>query len=506
VILGAALYGLAFPPFDFSSAAWVALVPLLLALRGLSPARAFGLGFLYGYGCAAAVAGWLVQTLGRFFGFPLPLAFLIGSAYAAAFWGTAFGLFAAGTSLLLRERSLARRLAVPALWVATELLRGRVLGQPWGLLGYSQHASVGLLQMAAVTAVYGLSFALALSSLGVADALVFLRERRPRHALAALALPAALVLPLWGMGTLLARRGPVGGFTAHPVAVVQTNVAPARDWTRAYTDRQMQAHVAATDELPATPAAGLIVWPENAIPRYLEEEPMIAARLGEIAVRRGADLLFGGPRYEDGRTFNSVRLITSQGRYGGHYDKQRLVLFAEADPFAAPEAAGPSENPHRFSAGSAPGVLESFVPVGVSICHEILFPELTARAVRAGAALLVNVSNDGWLDAGRGVASRQHFAMAVVRAVETRRYLVRAATTGVSGVVDPYGHVLDALPPGAAGVLTLPVAGRSEITPYVQLGDLFAMTCVLAVVVAFWRRRTAPVLDAAPARDVALPR
>jgi apolipoprotein N-acyltransferase len=303
----------------------------------------------------------------------------------------------------------------------------------------------------------------------------------------------------------------VGGFTAHAAVIVQTNVAPARDWTRAYTDRQMQAHLAATEQLPDTPGAGLIVWPENAIPRYLEEEPMIAAQLAALAARRGADLLFGSPRYEDGRTYNSVRLITGQGRYGGHYDKQRLVLFAEANPLAASAAAGPSENPHRFTAGSAPGVLESFVPVGVSICHEILFPELTARAVRAGAALLVNVSNDGWLDAGRGVASRQHFAMAVVRAVETRRYLVRAATTGVSGVVDPYGHVLDALPAGAIGVLTVPVAGRSEITAYVRLGDLFALTCVLGVVVAFSRRRPVvlpePELAPPPTRDAGvLPR
>jgi len=108
------------------------------------------------------------------------------------------------------------------------------------------------------------------------------------------------------------------------------------------------------------------------------------------------------------------------------------------------------------------------------------------------------VSNDGWLDGGYGVASRQHFAMAVFRAVETRRYLVRAATTGVSGIVDPYGDVVDALGPGATGSVTAAVAGRTAITPYVRFGDAFAFVCVLAAAGALSRtlaRRPARARD-----------
>src|SRR6184192_2627398 len=136
-------------------------------------------------------------------------------------------------------------------------------------------------------------------------------------------------------------------------------------------------------------------------------------------------------------TRSTATLLRASGESGGHYDKQRLVLFAEAGPLAAPPPEAANESPRDFTAGTAPGVLQSFVPLGVSICHEILYPDLIGRAVRAGASLLVNISNDGWLDGGYGAASRQHFAMAVFRAVETRRYLVRAATTGISGIVDP---------------------------------------------------------------------
>ena len=157
------------------------------------------------------------------------------------------------------------------------------------------------------------------------------------------------------------------------------------------------------------------------------------------------------------------------------------------------EADRASDDPHSFSAGRTPGVLRSFVPIGISVCHEILYPEVVSETVREGAELLVNVSNDGWLDGGDGVASRQHFAMAVFRAVETRRYLVRATTTGVSGVVDSYGRVVQSLEPGVAGVVSAPVVGSLVITPYVRLGDAFAIVAALLALVALPGRRTLPI-------------
>jgi apolipoprotein N-acyltransferase len=122
----------------------------------------------------------------------------------------------------------------------------------------------------------------------------------------------------------------------------------------------------------------------------------------------------------------------------------------------------------------------------------VLFPELSANAAHAGAQLLVNISNDGWLDPDTGVASAQHFAMAPFRAVETRRYLVRAATTGISGAIDPYGRVLASLPAGEAGVLHVGVDGRVALTPYTRVGDAFAFGCALLAVAAVAKRRPAP--------------
>src|SRR5262249_60321927 len=116
--------------------------------------------------------------------------------------------------------------------------------------------------------------------------------------------------------------------------------------------------------------------------------------------------------------------------------------------------------PEEFTSGTQPGVWQSFVPLGVSICHAILLPELLRDAVRAGATLLVNVSNDGWVDGGYGTAAPQHLAMAIFRAVETHRYLARAATTGISAIIDPYGRVLAQLGTGQAGLVVAPAGGR----------------------------------------------
>jgi apolipoprotein N-acyltransferase len=495
VFVGAVLHALALPPVDLSVAAWLALIPLLLVLRGSSASRGFALGVLYGCGVGWVATSWAASAVARYFQMGLPSAVLALTVFYIATSVPTFGVFGALAPGVLRaQRPWRAHVVLPALWVATELVRGRLVGQPWGLLGYSQHAHPGLIQVAAVTGVYGVSFVLVWGNTAIAAALESLRAGTwTRSTVAGLALQALVIGLVWTAGTVVAERGPTGGFSARPVAIVQTNLPPALHWTPAYADQQLLAHVHWTDAHPSTPSAALVVWPENAIPRYLETDATLAAYLGSVATQHHTDLLFGTPRYENGSVFNSVRLITADGQNGGHYDKQKLVLFAERSPFGRVEARPPAESPTRFTAGSEAGVLRSFVRLGISICHEIAYPELVSRSVQQGAELLVNVSNDGWLDVGNGGASRQHFAIAVFRAVETHRYLVRAATTGVSGVVDPYGHVLATLPSHTPGVITTSVAGRSHLTPYVRFGDSFALLCVAISAIAVLPRRR-PVL------------
>jgi apolipoprotein N-acyltransferase len=488
VLAGGILYALALPPWDWAVCGWLTLVPLLWAIRGQSVGSAFRLGVLYGYALGWASTWCFAEAAAHYFRLSPSMA-----AAAVALWylvvvGVPTGCFAAAAAAVERSRARSYALTVlPAAWVATEFLRGRLFGQPWDLLGYTQHAQVGLIQLAAVTGVYGVSFVVAFGNVVVARALA--RDGRTlRDRVTTLAAPAALVGACWILG-LVALQTSEPLRESRQVAVVQTNVAPRLAWTRSYTDTQVAAHVTASASLPRGPA--LIVWPENSVPRYLEREPMLAVELATLAARHHADLLFGGPRYEEGHTYNAARLITATGRNGGHYDKHRLVLFAEEKPLSPTESDGPNESPEQFSSGTGPSVLSSFVRLGVSICHEIVHADLIAASVRDGAELLVNIANDGWLDGGYGVAAGQHLAMAVFRAVETRRFVVRAATTGTSAVIDPYGRLVALQAPDTAGILTADVVGLRGLTPYVQVGDAFACSCLLIVAMGLipWPRR-----------------
>jgi apolipoprotein N-acyltransferase len=484
VLLAAGAYALALPPFDQAWLAWGTLVPVLIAARRLPPGRAFAVGALYGFAMAWAVTWWLSQAIAAYFAASLLFgATTISVAYVSAV-SLNIGAFAAGVSLLHR-RALApwaRVVGTASLWVATELVRGRLMQDPWALLGYTQHGQHALIQIAALTGVYGVSFLVALGNAALAEVLLAADAGRWWHRLLAIRWPVAVLVAAWSVGRAHLPVQPPPSANGPRIAVVQPNVAPAFRWTRPHAERQMAANLRLTQQVVARGPA-LVVWPENAVTLQLEQEPFFARRLAMLARESGADVLFGAPRPEGRQIFNSARLWRADGTQA-HYDKRRLVPFAEAPiggarSGASPADPGPMDRPTVFSAGTAPGVLRGVTDLGVSICHEVLYPELVADSVRAGARLLVNVANDGWLDGGYGVASRQHFAMAVFRAVENRRYLVRAATTGVSGIVDPYGRVVQAAEPGEAAVLLATVQPRRDVTPYARMGDVFAGMCVL---------------------------
>jgi apolipoprotein N-acyltransferase len=468
---------------------WLALVPLLVVVRDEDVRSAFWFGVLFGYAYGWALTWCFADAAARYFRLPLPVAVAGMSLWYLVVCGVPAGFFGAATAFVWRSLTpVLRCLVIPALWTTTELLRGRILEEPWALLGYSQHTQIGLIQVGALTGVYGVSFLLVLGATAITILLESLREPAGRAAaLRTASFCAIAVVACWLGGALVARRPLDSSGPRRRVAIVQTDIAPSYHWSRTYTAKQISAHIAASDNILGNEPPDIIVWPENSVPRYLETEPMLAVELARVAKRHRADLLFGGPRYEDGATFNSVRLITAEGRNGGSYDKQRLVLFAEEKPFAASVADAP-QGPDEFSVGSGSPVLRGVLPLGVSICHEITYPELIGKSVSDGAGVLVNVANDGWLDGGLGVASGQHWAMAAFRAAETRRYVVRANTTGLSGIVDPYGRVVEVLPAGTAATLQGEVVAQTVLTPYVRFGDAFAGICAIVAALALAAR------------------
>ena len=505
-VASAVLYGLCFPPAGLAPLAWGALVPLVLALRGVGPIRAAALGFAWGFVATALVTAWLLPTL--------EVHFEMSRVGSVAFWlALSAGAAAPYLALACAGFALASRYAPPALvpcafaaaWVAAEYARAQLgLRSPWASLGYTQVGSEGVLQLAAFGGHYAVGALVAFVNASAAEGIRVLRlATAPRRSRAIAGLVGALLVVaagswVWGAHRLEATAGEAPGAT---IALVQGAVAPELLWRRETAPRVLRRHLSLTAEVLAeSPAPEFVVWPETAVPTPVDD-PVFGPALRAAGAGR-VPVLLGAPRREtrDGSLhhFNSAWLLRPDGGVE-HYDKRRLLPFSETHPLDGLAALGtPGDlDPGPYTAGEAPGLFTvGSLRIGVLICMEALYPELAREAVDAGARVLVNLSNDAWYR-GRGGAE-QHFAPVVFRAIETGVPVVRAAATGITAVVGPSGRVVARLPANEPGVLLGPTpAPHATPPPYLALGDAFARGCVavwaLAAIVVGLRRRADPV-------------
>ncbi|MGH7964046.1 MAG: apolipoprotein N-acyltransferase, partial [Candidatus Binatia bacterium] len=498
---GAFLHTLAFPPYEWAGAGWLALAPLFLVLRNQTPKAAFGSGFLYALLWCAGVGSWLYWTVSMYFPLVFPLDVLFILLNYGFFAGLSTGIIACFSSVLMRHSgSWLRWGGIPALWVSGEFIRSDLLhGFSWGVLGYSQYRHLSLIQISDITGVYGLSFLMALSSYVAAEIAASSQSairnpqsaiRIPWPALGFLAVGVAVTL-LYGRMRLQHDTSP---FVAPPViiALVQGKAPDTQRWQRVHYAGTLLTYTAVTRRGIAHTQPDLVVWPEFAVGFYLDREPLLRTQLGRLTRQLDTPLLLGAPRMEESaagtRYYNAAYLMSPGGQLLDVYDKMRLVPFTEYRPFALPASLHHSqESPSEFTAGRRPTVFS--LPqstFGVMICYEATFPSLARRLVRDGAQFLINMSNDTWL-AGQEAAVSQHFAMAVFRAVENRRYLARAATAGISGFVDPTGRPVQLST--EEGTMLGAVIPRQEVTVYTRYGDWFAWACVGVALVALMKVR-----------------
>jgi apolipoprotein N-acyltransferase len=492
VTASAALYGLAFPPFDLAELSWVALVPLLLVLRSAAPAAAAAWSAAWAALAAAAVIPWLVPTLHGHFELSLAesaaLYALVCLLSAAPFYGAALGAWAYARAHL--PGALGPGLFAAA-WVTGEYARAHLgLSSPWLKLGDSQHGAERVRQLAAVLGVYGVSGLVALGNAAAAEILAVAVERR-RGAGAGSFAPAAGAACMFALalGAALVygapqSSGPPPGPGAPAIAVVHGSEPAQLRWKRATAARVLRHYGEPTRDLlfAAETRPSLVIWPENALQTPIDE-PSFGSALRSWS--REAPLLLGAPRHEGPRVFNSAFLI---GRDGAtlHYDKRRLLPFSETHPFGA-FGALPAQgdlDAAEYAPGTKPGLFAvGGMRVGVLICLEALYPALARELAEGGATVLVNLSNEGWYR-GRG-ASEQQLAQSVFRAIETRLPLVRATSGGVSAFVAPDGTVV-ARSTGAMRTLVAPLpAAWPGPSLYTRWGDGFAQACAAAWLLAF---------------------
>lgn len=463
------------PQPDIGWFGWVALVPLIIAIQGLDPWRAAGLGLLFGIVSSFGIYGWLFEVPSFDMRHAVVLALYVG-LYPAA-WSAILAW------LLRRDASLV--VAAPTLWIIIDYVRAHAgfLALPWGTLAQAQHHNLAILQVASLGGEQAVTFVVALGNAGLAA--VILRRERQAALIAGLAI---VVAHLWGTAVLY--DSPQGSMIK--VSAIQPNIQIAErekeESRRANLDRLEQLTRGASADRPT-----LIVWPESAIPEDLPSDPPLVARLQRLTDEIGVPLIVGAAQVEKFATgeseitvgrhiFNTAYLLKPGESLGQPYRKRVLVPFAEylphADTIPWPEWLAP-----RVAEMTPGGHAQLFrvtpnLTVGTLICWENLFASLARDSVRDGANLLVQLTNDVWF--GHSAAPHQHNLMSVMRAVEQRVPIIIASNTGPSEIIDGYGRVVARVPGtfiegNATGDIHVGAAG----TWYTTFGDVVVLGFVV---------------------------
>ncbi|MFV0437244.1 MAG: apolipoprotein N-acyltransferase [Desulfopila sp.] len=468
----------------------LALVPLFLCLTRMSGPQAFGAGLAFGTLHYLLQLYWIVTVLGHYGGLPSSLAvlaLLLLTGYMAVYIA-GFALMA--RALLLGGSSLVALVAIPALWVGGDWLRGWLFsGFPWMDIGYALAYQPWAIQLAELFGHGSVSYLLVL--LNTLLTLVFLHRGRPRRlgsplVLSALLFAAVALYSGWRWQDLT--KTMASPATAHmAVGIVQGNIDQDVKWSPENQQRTLTTYIRSSQALwQAERPPELIVWPETALPFY----PQVSAGLApltRLVARFDAPILTGAPWFEatgperkDIRYYNSAQLLAPDGLFVASYYKSHLVPFGEYVPlrkflpFLSPlvEAVG------DFTPGQVERPLvwrES--RIGVLICFESIFADISRKWSQSGANLLVNLTNDAWY--GKSSAPHHSMAMTIFRAVETRRSIVRSANTGISGFIDPLGRLDDPSPLFVTWAKARSVVLLDGQSVFVRWGYLFPRCCLL---------------------------
>ncbi len=479
-VLSGVMMTASFPPARLECLAWFALVPLFKVSADESPLQAFRLGLIAGLAHYLTLIYWIVVVLGHYGGLNVFL-----SAGILGLFCLYLALYYALFSLLissLRGFFFAVLLSA-AIWVSLEFVRANFLtGFPWCLLGYSQYKNLLLIQIAELTGVYGVSFLIVLCN-GLIYALFFNRSFSGKGSLrweTPIVVFVALFVLVYGCRRLEGIKSEGQAGSPLRTAIVQGNMDQSVKWDPAYQSKTIDIYDRLTEQAFAS-GIELVVWPETAMPFFFQDKTEFSERVVRIARRKKVDLVFGCPAHErkDGalRYFNRACSLTPEGRLSGSYDKVHLVPFGEYVPLRnllpfvrrLVPAAG------DFAPGDKIEPLPlSTAPAGILICFEVIFPELARKQTKAGAALLINLTNDAWF--GATSAPHQHLSMAVFRAIENRRPLIRAANTGISAFISTTGEIISRGSLFEEEVLVekvQPVEGLQGF--YTNHGDLFSL-------------------------------
>ena len=482
IALGAVALTASYPPFNLPFLSFVAIAPAVLfirqAVREEDVGGAFGVGFWYGLAAQALVLNWMMVALWHF----TPLAALgyLATIILEALWIGALFWFV--VRVRLRVPAVPLAVTFPVAWTAVEWALGHQgdIRFPWLGIGTSLADAPLLVQWADIAGARGVTFWLAWCNVMIVDGL--LPTAGTRHAMARRLVPLALtVVAALGYGMWRERTLPT-----RPVAVVglvQPNEGFWEKWQPAHEDSVVAKLIRLTRQLERQARLDLVLWPEAAIPGYFVDHPQWDQAIARTARDDHLPILTGGldAEFVGGQLhayFNAAFFYDSTGtRDSAVYHKHYLVPVVERVPFIPPQWI------HlKWFGGFGKGV---GLPVygkpgarfGVLICYESAFEDLPRVYRRLGADFLVNITNDAWF--GRTSAPYQHASMLVMRAIEARMGIARAANSGISEFVDPFGRAYDATQLATEAIVADHVRTSDVATLYARWGDWVGLFSVL---------------------------
>jgi apolipoprotein N-acyltransferase len=446
-----ALAALALPPVHALPLLWIAFPGLVWLIDGARSDRsAFAAGWWFGFGHFSLGLYWISYAL---WVDPVRFGWLI--PFAVFGLGGLLGLFtglASAAAHRLAPAGVVRVLSLAAAWVLLEWVRSWFCtGFPWNLMATVWMPVLPVLQFAAVAGSYGLS----LLTVAVAGLPAVLAEPGRSRRIAVAAGLAALAA-VAGFGSWRLPAGPMPTVPGVRLRLVQADIEQTLKWRPEMRVENLRTHLELTLS-PGFDQVTDVIWPETAAPSFLDHDA--AARRAMAAATPAHGLLITGavrgtdPKVTTFQVWNSLQALNAAGDVVATYDKAHLVPFGEYVPLRhilPLDKITPGGTDFTAGPGAVTLDLPGLPPAGPLICYEVIFPgEVVDRARRPD--WLLNVTNDGWF--GLSAGPYQHFAAARLRAVEEGLPLVRAANTGISAVVDPYGRVTEELPLGAQGVL-----------------------------------------------------
>jgi apolipoprotein N-acyltransferase len=479
--LGAGLaLGYSFVDFRLWLVPWIAVAPLIAIAETSSPGRALRVGWLAGVAGIGCAFSWLVYAFQVFGGFSLPSALALFVA-PVAWMGLEIGLFC---GLLAWVGPLPLGLAAPATFTVVEFLFPTLF--PWRI-AHTQLRVLPLLQSGDFAGPYLVGFAMVWVNAGLVRFLRA-RERAPLAAAAGL----ALVLWLHGSWRIAAIDALRDASPSLRVGVVQGNIGVERKGERAFFRRNLEDYRRLSMEL--ADQVDLLVWPETVAQHPIAADERLPSAEDHPFPNPPRPLLFGGlaigQDVEGRHLYNSAFLTDDRGAIVARYDKRVLVPFGEYLPLASrfPWLRDVSPATGHFSAGRDQTILPvaERVRLGALICYEDVIPQPAREAAQRGATLLVNLTNDAWY--GISPEPYQHQALALWRAVETRRDFIRSTNTGLTAAVSASGRVLMELPIFVAAARRVDVRLLDVRTFYAAWGDVFAWAVTMWWALAASRR------------------